>query len=258
MTFNEGFFPAPSSGAISSAYAYSPGAPLSDKIAAELGFAIESAGTAHIPQLSLLQYHLLDDLNSTFVEKLYQRLSESAIVQQEILGLSGLIRNGSAAALTTAAQGESGFQSFALENGILLQSIRDRFRATDANSVSALGKATTSSSYAQDFRRATAHALAAIHSIGSLPYLVALFDDPDPDLRVEAIGGISAFANGLPVQSPANVASMGYLQPSSNSYRTTETIGHFAMGSRAIEQNEASYLAFWKNWWSQNRASLGY
>jgi hypothetical protein len=30
------------------------------------------------------------------------------------------------------------------------------------------------------------------------------------------------------------------------------------MGKQAIEQNETKYLAFWKNWWSEQRVSLGY
>jgi hypothetical protein len=92
-----------------------------------------------------------------------------------------------------------------------------------------------------------------------MPYLAALLDDPDPDLRVEAVGGIGAFANGLPVQTAASLASMSYLQPSSNApYRTADTVAHFAMGTRAIEKDEASYVAFWKSWWDQNRARLGF
>jgi hypothetical protein len=46
--------------------------------------------------------------------------------------------------------------------------------------------------------------------------------------------------------------------PASAPYKTPETVAHFAMGSTAIEANEASYVSFWKGWWAQNRASLGF
>jgi hypothetical protein len=76
---------------------------------------------------------------------------------------------------------------------------------------------------------------------------------------VDAIGGMGAFANGLPVQTTAGVASLAFLQvPASAPYKTAETMANFAMGSTAIETNEASYLSFWNGWWSSNRASLGF
>jgi hypothetical protein len=90
-------------------------------------------------------------------------------------------------------------------------------------------------------------------------FLATLLSDPNATLRVEAVGGMSAFANGLPIQTPAGVASMAALQlPASAPYKTPETVAHFAMGSTAIEANEASYVSFWKGWWAQNRASLGF
>jgi hypothetical protein len=140
------------------------------------------------------------------------------------------------------------------------QAIRDGLRSPGATSIAALGKAAVDATNPNlAFREAAAHALAAIHTAPTLPYLGTLLDDPNSTLRVEAIGGIGAFANGLPIQTAAGVASLTSLQiPNSAPYKTQETIANFAMGSTAIERNEASYISFWKGWWSQNRANLGY
>ncbi len=252
------FFPAPT-GPILSAYAYGLAAPLSDKVASEVSSAIEGTGGYNF-QLCYLQYGLLDQPKSPVIAVLYQRMSTSSSAQQQILGLSGLIRSGSAAALASAAGAESTFGSYPTENGILLLSIRDYFRAADANSVAAAGQAAVDSTNPSlAFREAAAHALAAIHTAAALPYLATLLDDPDSNLRVEAIGGMGAFVNGLSIQTSAGAASLAYLQlPASAPYQTAGTIANLAMGSRAIAKNETSYLSFWKSWWSQNRAGLGY
>ena len=86
---------------------------------------------------------------------------------------------------------------------------------------------------------------------------VQLFDDSDVNLRVEAIGGFAAFANGLPMQTNANVPSMQYLHfPDRAPYKTDDTFAHFAMGRQAIERDERKYLLFWKNWWAQHGSEL--
>jgi hypothetical protein len=254
------YFPV-ADGPLLSAYAYVPTAALTDRLASELASAIEGANGEYNFQLSLLQYGSLDELKSPIAQILYQRLSISAVVTQSMLGLSGLIRAGSSAALVAATTAEPTFASHPIENGILTQSIRANFRSSDDNSVAALGAASADSPNSNpSFREAAAHALASIHTGTSLPFLAALLDDPIAALRIEAIGGLGSFAIALPVQSSANMANLGYLQMSraNNPYRTDDTIRNFAMGQKAISQNETKYLSFWKNWWSQNRASLGY
>jgi hypothetical protein len=252
------FFPA-SASPVLSAYAYDPAAPLSDKVASEISSAIEGANGYHL-QLYALHYGLLDQLQSPVVALLYQRMSNSTSTQQRILGLSGLIRGGSGTALIAAAEGAASFGSYPTETSVLLLSIRDHFRPTEPSAVAALGQ--TAADFANPslaFREAAAHALAAIHSVTTLPYLATLLDAPETELRVEAIGGIGAFANGLPVQIAAGVPSLAHLQlPPAAPYRTGDTMVNFALGSQAIERNEASYLLFWKQWWSQHRTALGY
>jgi hypothetical protein len=252
------FFPEPV-GPVLSAYAYGTTASLSDRIASEICFAIEGTSGSLPEQLIELQYGSLDELNSPVVVRYYQRMSTSASVQQQIVGLSGLVRGGSGAALATSAQAASTFGTYPLENGILLQSIRDDFRAADATSIAALGQAAVDSASPTAFREAVAHALAAIHTLQTLPYLSTLLDDTDANLRVEAVGGLGAFANGLPAQTAVGVSNLAYLQlPPNAPFGTADTLANFAMGSNAIQRNEAAYLSFWRQWWSEQRTALGF
>ncbi|MDE3198514.1 MAG: HEAT repeat domain-containing protein, partial [Acidobacteriota bacterium] len=148
-------------------------------------------------------------------------------------------------------------QSYPLERGVLLMSISAYFRAPNHAAVATLGHTAELTTLSPDLRQAAAHALAAIHNSQSMPYLAALLDDPDFALRVEAIGGMSAFANSLATQNPAENASLSYLQLSGNGpYRTPETIANFAMGAEAVSKKESSYLAFWKAWWQEHRAGI--
>jgi hypothetical protein len=120
--FEMTYFPAPAS-PIPSIYAYSTTASLNDKLASELSAAIESLNGNYNPELYGLFSGELDQLNSPVIQVLYQRLSTAASVQQQILGLSGLIRSGSGGALASAGGATASvFNSYALEYGILLSS----------------------------------------------------------------------------------------------------------------------------------------
>jgi hypothetical protein len=257
MRLDDCYFPVPA-GPIAPAYAYSPTASLSDRITSELAATLEANHPNSLP-LDFLTY-LLDALGSPVAGTLYQRQSASASVSQKLMGLSGLIRQGSASALAAAAALATQFASFPRETGVLLNSIQSEFRATDTNSLAILGNiAVDSTNPAINLREASAHALSAIHTNATLPYLAALLDDPDEKLRFEAIGGLGAFANGLSVQTPANTPSLASLQLNPGApYRTADTIANFARGEQAISRNETAYLAFWKNWWATNRSGLGF
>jgi hypothetical protein len=257
--FTAACFPA-AAGPILSAYAYPSSASLPDMVAAELGSAIESSGGTYNTLLFALESGLLDKLNSPYVTLLFTRLSASSSVSQKIIGLSGLIRSGNAGALGTAAGSSSSFAAYSSEMGILLFSVRNYFRSSDASAVSALGGvATGATTSTTALREAAAHALASIHTATALPYLVDLLGDQNVALRVEAIGGIGSFANGLTMQTLDNTASLAYLQyPASATYMTADTKANFALGTQAIERNETAYLSFWTQWWTQHRTALGF
>ncbi len=255
-------FIAAGTGPLPSAYNYSASAAVSYKIAAEVCSAVESAtGPIQGSAAEMLRFPgALEGLNSGVVQRLFTRLANSQSTSKKMLGLSGLLRAGSAPALDPAIQAGNAFDSYPVESGILLGAIRNDFRASDAVSVSELGRcATSSKGPSLRLRVSCAHALAAIHTETALPYLAQLLDDPEEDLRVEGIGGMCSFANGFPIQTIAGVASgANYQFPQSAPFMTDDTKANFALGSLAIEQHEARYLSFWKAWWLQNRSALGY
>jgi hypothetical protein len=259
VSFSHAFI-ASAPGPIPPAYAYSETSAINDKIASEVSASVEG-GIGDGARLASLASGLLDQLKSPVVQQLYQRMAASGSPNQRLLGLSGLIRAGSTEALGEAAQNAASLlTAYPIEGGALVQSVRDQFRPSDSSSVTALGQmATDSANVTGPFRIAAAHALASVHTKDALPYLAALLDDPDTSFRIEGIGGLGAFANGLSPQSSTGVPGLAGLQmPANAPYRTPDTIANFAMGQKAISQNENRYLSFWRAWWLQNRTALGY
>jgi len=250
------FIPQPA-GPLPAAYSYSSDTALTDRVAAEVCFAIENAAGSD-PPVRMLQGPPLNALNSGFVPTLYQRLSASTLTEQYITGLGGQIEEGSASALTAAISSAASFANYPTQIEFLLSGISNNFRNADPASAAILGQAAVSPDLDQRFREATAHALARIHTAAALPYLATLLNDSDNALRIEAISGLGAFANGLPVQTPANSVNLAYLRLSPSApYKTTDTVANFAMGTQAISLNEGKYLAFWKQWWATNGPALG-
>jgi hypothetical protein len=77
----------------------------------------------------------------------------------------------------------------------------------------------------------------------------------DPQLRAFAIVGLSCFANGVPtIDLSAKVT--GITLSGTSPFKTTETLSHFAMGKRTIEQQEPYFLDYWHSWWSANGPSI--
>lgn len=257
VSFADTFFAEPA-GVNQAAYTYSATASLKDAVASELALAIENAPPDSF-RLDYLHKGALEQLNSPVVPVLYQRLAGMSAVDKKILGLAGQIRLGSASALTTAAGAAPSFTGFALEQGVLLESVRYWFRAADPTSVAAVGQTVDNTDGDLQFRRAAAFALAAIHTQQSLPYLAALMSDPDPEMRTEFVRGVGSFANGLPAQTRDATPSLSYLQPQANSpFRTDDTVAYSQLNIQILEQNESRYLAFWSAWWQANRGALGF
>lgn len=202
VLFNQAFIPG-NLAPLPAVYSYAASTSLSDKVASEVSSAIES-GTGSTAQLFGLYFGPLDQLNSPVTRALYGRLSASTRADQQILGLAGRLRQSDATALTAVAALGASLAKYPAESGVLSEGLRNEFRATDAQSVAALGQlASTAITPGTPLRVAVAHALAAIHTRDALPFLVAFLDDGDPNVRAEGVGGLGAFANGLPVQTSA-------------------------------------------------------
>ncbi len=73
---------------------------------------------------------------------------------------------------------------------------------------------------------------------------------------MNAIIGLSSFANGCPPQTPSNAASLEYLQFRNPSpYRTPQTVANFAFGPVSPERQE-ELAKFWMSWWEANKTNL--
>ena len=117
------------------------------------------------------------------------------------------------------------------------------FNNADPAAISLLGKLASDNSNGEDLRVAAAAALARVHTKQALPILAQLLGGPDPTLRAYAVGGLSMFANNVPV---------GSHEPAAGDWpwRTAETIAHSAM------VGSDDQVQFWKNWWGTNQAAL--
>jgi hypothetical protein len=103
-----------------------------------------------------------------------------------------------------------------------------------------------------DIRAAAVRALAAIHTRATLPFLASLLSSANATEQERVVYGLSAFANGCPMQTPANAASMAYLDcDAPGPYKTTQTTANFAFRAGTPDQ-EAPFISFWQAWWNDH------
>ena len=98
-------------------------------------------------------------------------------------------------------------------------------------------------------RAAAAGALARVHTPAALIVLGPALRDPDFQVRWRAIGGLSMFANNIPI---------GGAGPSAGTwpFRTGDTIRHSVYDEELVRENENFYLDFWRAWWSENQEAV--
>ncbi|MCX6616801.1 MAG: hypothetical protein NTZ98_11990 [Acidobacteria bacterium] len=252
VPFSDTYLPLPA-GPVGNIFAYAPSDPLGDKLASELA---NAAVGLDIPDLGFRILGSLDQLTSPVVSKAYQQLSEASAAGRRALGFAGLIRKGDLAALAAVSQ-QFPEMSLVPEFSAVVSAVDGFFRSTDPAAVALLGQFATNGALPRPLAYAAAHALRSIHTKEALPYLATLLDAPENELRYEAIGGMAAFANNLPVQRPDNVANLEYLRVQSPGPFTTEdTRAHLALGRQALEHDEARYLNYWRAWWARNKSLL--
>jgi hypothetical protein len=192
----------------------------------------------------------MDDLDGVTLSSLWSRLSSSPNSTTRLVALGSLIRKGQAGALQTVA----GLQPATInaQDQAILGAALLAYRNMDPVGIRALGQMVTKR-YSEPVRSGAAEALKAIHTQDTLPYLTALLDSESRDLRYQAVSGIASFANGLPVQTKENYATMAFLVPNSNAdfKSTDETRANFPMIDTFFE-NEQKYILFWKKWLADN------
>jgi hypothetical protein len=231
-------------------YQYSSSAAVVEKLVLEVGAGVQSAKIA--PEQFL---YSLGGLSSSAVDRILSDFLQSSSISFQTVGVSGLLsRNAPGSVSKLAKMWPVVRQS--PNKSLIISALRDSFRDTSPESVQHLVVLANDPSSGQELRAAAIWALKAMHTKESVPFLASLLSSSDPGERVNAVIGLSSFANGCPVQTPANVASMEYMEFKKPSpYRTAETIAAFAFGPVDSER-ESELTAFWTGWWNEHKAGF--
>lgn len=231
-------------------YQYSSSASVTEKLVLEIGAGVQEAGAA--PEQFL---YSLGGLGSPAVDRVFSDFLQSSNISFQAVGISGLLSRNAPGSIATVARIWPSIRSDHAKEYVI-DAIRNSFRDTAVESVQQLAALGNEPSSLPDLRPAAISALASIHTREAIPFLASLLSSPDSGERMSAIIGISSFASGCPPQTPANVASMEYIQFKSPSpYRTPQTIAAFAFGPVDSER-EDELVAFWTDWWNENRATI--
>ncbi|HLH41901.1 MAG TPA: hypothetical protein VKV74_02855 [Bryobacteraceae bacterium] len=228
-------------------FAYPPATSMSDALVCEVAAGIQAApsGSPDADVATLLA--AMDVADTPAVRSVLASYLGSTNATYAAAGLAGSLGRavpGSALRLASLWPIISG----AKESSLVVSALRDGWRDSTPASVIQL-RSFAAAQPPGDIRAAAVRALAAIHSKETLPFLASLLTSSDTGEQERAIYGISAFANSCPMQTPANVVSMAYLQCSaSGPYGTPDTLAHF--GFRPGSASEQSGLAsYWQAWW---------
>jgi hypothetical protein len=178
----------------------------------------------------------------------FGRMLSSDDPRKIFLGLRGSILAGDSAVTSIIRQKHSVLSAATGWNGVL-EDLKTLYINTSPQVIQDLGQVAVEESVSIDFRIASAAALARMHTQQTLPYLAKLLGHKNMTLKAMAVGGLSSFANNVP---------MGSHEPAAGpwKHRTDETIAHSAFDVRLVEQREAYYVGFWTTWWQQNQTAL--
>ncbi len=106
-------------------------------------------------------------------------------------------------------------------------------------------------------RRCAAMALRAIHVQAALPYLAALLDSDQTELRLLGAWGLSDFVHSGRIPSEPELRERGSkIDRTSHAMSNAETLENSVPSRDAFVQNEQRYLSYWHNWWLTNKGQL--
>lgn len=203
------------------------------------GMLLEALGTLDTPAIRRL---LKLKLNSQSARE-QAEATAALLVRGEIDALKHILANAQQMARVAEAEDVS-------------RMLKVMFRNPDPEAVRLLIQIAGEAKLPMEWRDAAVSALRAMHPAEAMPFFASLLESENADWRMLAVFAISAFVNGAPMQTSANIASMEYLQlvlPAP--FKTEETVKHYAF-RRASENQEARLVAFWRQWWADNYKRL--
>jgi hypothetical protein len=214
-----------------------------DRVLLELAVAVEARAPVPVDLVSEFRQSHSSVLTAAFGR---YRSSQDPFLRG--MGIRGALAAGDASGLQTVHQN---YAALAAGKGWvpIVQEIKIYYSNAAPAAVQELGTIATDSNVGADLRVAAASALARMHTRQTLPFLGQLLGMDPISLRAAAVGGLSSFANNVPV---------GLHEPASGpwQYRTDDTISHSVFDNAAFASREAYYLEFWKSWWQQNQGAL--
>ncbi len=192
-------------------------------------------------------------VDSPLSAQLFRRLAESSADGVRVIGLSCLIRQGDVNALRSAADQLPLFAD--MEGRVALTEAVSSFRGVNPMAVQALSDMVRSPASNRDWYmdRAAAYALFAIHSTEALPVLVQLLDHADATIRGWAMGGLSAYALGLPVINDEKSFVEDLDLRTNPNWRSVSSVPvpHHHFGPFSGDAEERQEIEYWKRWWAE-------
>lgn len=241
----------PASQTVPVAYSYDKLGPVADVISSEIFAGIEQRGIP--PNASVLN---MVPANSPVLQTALQRFTQSPGPKLRAFALTWQLRSQPQTAISqlraqwpSLAQDETRFS--------VIRAVRDDFRSNDPDAVTQLVTFAGTLADSDELHSAAVTALQRIHTKETLAFFGRLLNSNDENEQMAAVIALSGFANGCPMQTPANATSMAYLQFGSSPYRTKDTEANFAF-RRGPREEEDRLISFWKNWWISNQANLNY
>jgi len=227
---------------VASASLPAPASPL-DKVLLEVIVASEAGAPTGVDLILAFR-----ESNSPVLAATFARFRSKIDAELRSIGFRGSLAGGDPSVLLTIHQNYATLSS-AKGWVPLLQDLTWYYLNPAPEAVQALGQIAVDSTTGMDLRIAAANALAKIHTRPSLQYLAPLLETQNLSLLTAAVGGISSFADNIPI---------GGHEPAAGAwkYRNQDTISHSIFDERVISQRRAYYVGFWKSWWQQNQTEL--
>jgi len=176
-----------------------------------------------------------DQIDSPVVDAVLEDYLNAASPGIQAIGLAGSLARSKPGSITAMLQRWPTIVNDP-NRQFVVNALRTSWRDSTPGSVRQLVAATPGLS--PGLREAAIKALSSIHSKETLGLLASLLSSSDKTEQIAGAQGLWFFANGCPVQSTNNTASLGYFRCEGRSlYRTKETF-----------QN-SSNISFWKTWW---------
>jgi hypothetical protein len=168
--------------------------------------------------------------------------------RQKAIGLACLIRAGDPAGISGL---ENNLPALAEADLIAnLPGVLFGWTGSDPATVASQGRIATSPAAPPQLVWGANKALSYIHTVDALPYLVELVDNEDREIRIDAVYGLWAFANGVPILDTTRSDYPAYLSPRPT--RWSDTMG-VALRADASDADIDECVAFWKDWWRTNQ-----